>query len=44
MIHASVPDDMRKELGISDSLLRLSLGIEHIEDLIQDLYNAINSI
>ena len=44
MTHASVPDDMRKELGISDGLLRLSIGIEHIEDLTQDLNNAINSI
>ncbi|XP_064479400.1 cystathionine gamma-lyase-like isoform X2 [Ornithodoros turicata] len=41
MTHASVPPDQRKELGITDNLVRLSVGIEHIDDLIQDLDQAL---
>lgn len=41
MTHASVPADIRKELGIHDGLIRLSVGIEHIEDLIKDLDQAL---
>ena len=37
MTHASVPPEQRKTLGISDSLVRLSVGIEDVEDLIADL-------
>jgi len=33
MTHASVPPDVRRKLGIGDSLVRLSVGLEHIEDL-----------
>ncbi len=40
MTHASVPSKMRAELGISDSLIRLSVGIEDIDDLIADLDQA----
>ena len=40
MTHASVPPEMRAELGISDSLIRLSVGIEDIDDLIADLEQA----
>ncbi len=40
MTHASVPPKMRAELGISDSLIRLSVGIEDINDLIADLEQA----
>lgn len=40
MTHASVPEAMRTELGISDALIRLSVGIEHVDDLIADLENA----
>jgi cystathionine gamma-lyase len=40
MTHASVPPEMRKELGISDTLIRLSVGIEHVDDLIADLENG----
>lgn len=40
MTHASVPADMRAELGISDSLIRLSVGIEDIDDLVADLEQA----
>jgi cystathionine beta-lyase/cystathionine gamma-synthase len=37
MTHASIPPDVRRELGIGDSLVRLSVGIEHVEDLWEDL-------
>jgi len=40
MTHASVPADKRKEIGISDQLIRLSVGIESVDDLIADLENA----
>ena len=41
MTHASVPPEIRKELGIDDGLIRLSVGIEHIDDLIADLSYAL---
>lgn len=41
MTHASIPEEKRKEIGISDALIRLSIGIEGIEDLILDLEQAI---
>ncbi|XP_053950929.1 cystathionine gamma-lyase [Anastrepha ludens] len=37
MTHASVPEEEREKLGINDSLIRLSVGLEDVEDLIQDL-------
>ena len=37
MTHASVPKETREELGISDGLIRLSGGIEAVEDLLDDL-------
>ena len=40
MTHASVPLDMRKEMGMTDSLVRLSCGIEAVEDLLADLDQA----
>ncbi len=40
MTHASVPPENRAKLGISDSLVRLSVGIEHCDDLIADLEHA----
>lgn len=40
MTHASIPEDKRKEVGISDDLVRLSVGIEDIEDLLADLEQA----
>lgn len=42
MTHASVPAERRQQLGIDDSLVRLSVGIENIEDLIRDLDNALS--
>ncbi len=44
MTHASVPKDIRKRLGISDHLVRLSVGIEDAEDLIEDIRQALESI
>ena len=41
MTHASIPEDKRKEIGISDDLVRLSVGIEDIEDLLADLEQAL---
>lgn len=41
MTHASVPAEERKKLGISDSLIRLSIGLEDTEELIGDLENAL---
>lgn len=40
MTHASVPKAMRDEMGLTDSLVRLSVGIEDVEDLIADLEQA----
>ena len=41
LTHASIPRDERIENGLSDSLIRLSVGIEDVEDLIEDLNQAI---
>ena len=41
MTHASVPAEQRQALGISDGLVRLSVGIENVEDLIADLDQAL---
>lgn len=40
MTHASVPPEIRAELGIDDGLIRISVGIEHVADLIADLEQA----
>ena len=41
MTHASIPREKRLESGITDELIRLSVGLEDIEDLIEDLQNAL---
>ncbi len=43
MTHASVPEERRAELGISDQLIRLSVGIEDVDDLIADLDRALEA-
>lgn len=43
MIHASIPEDIRKKVGITDGLIRLSIGIENIDDILEDLDNAIKA-
>ena len=42
MTHASIPPEVREEIGISDGLVRLSVGIESIEDLIEDIENSLS--
>ena len=41
MTHASVPAETRAKLGISDSLIRISVGIENVDDLTEDLDHAL---
>ena len=41
MTHASIPYDIRQKVGITDGLIRLSVGIENIDDLLADLDQAI---
>src|SRR5436853_452792 len=41
MTHASVPPEMRRAMGLTESLVRLSVGIEEVEDLIADLEQAL---
>jgi cystathionine gamma-lyase len=42
MTHASIPKAERERVGVTDSLLRLSVGIEDIDDLLEDLNNALS--
>ncbi|MFQ6084034.1 MAG: cystathionine gamma-synthase [Candidatus Aminicenantia bacterium] len=42
MTHSSIPKEERLKFGLSDELVRISVGIEHWEDLIEDLDNAFN--
>ena len=41
MTHASIPADIRKKVGITDGLIRLSVGIEQIDDILEDVAQAI---
>ncbi len=41
MTHASVPPEVRAQMGIGDDLIRLSVGLEHVDDLIADLGSAL---
>src|SRR5256885_13592291 len=41
MTHASVPLEMRRAMGLTDGLVRLSVGIEDVEDLVADLDQAL---
>lgn len=42
MTHASMPTDLRRKAGISDGLVRISVGVEHIDDLLADLSQALD--
>ena len=42
MTHASIPKEERKKAGLDDGLIRLSVGVEDIEDLVADLEYALN--
>jgi len=44
MTHASVPKQLREEFGLTDGLVRLSVGIEDCEDLMDDIKNALSAI
>ena len=44
MTHASIPEPERLKLGITDSLTRLSVGIEDVDDLIGDLERVLGMI
>jgi cystathionine beta-lyase/cystathionine gamma-synthase len=44
MIHACVPLELRKKVGITDGLVRLSVGIEDSDDIIADLEQALDII
>ena len=41
MSHASMPKEFREKAGITDDLIRLSVGLENIDDLIEDLRQAL---
>ena len=43
MTHASIPLEIRQELGVTDGLLRLSIGIEDLDDLKEDLEIALKN-
>jgi len=44
MTHLSVPDERKKALGISDNLVRISIGVEKAEDLIADFDAALATV
>ena len=44
MTHAAIPKQEREKTGVVDSLIRLSVGIEDVEDLVADLENALNKL
>ena len=44
MTHASIPENIRNDLGITEGLVRLSVGIEDVNDLISDIDQAINAL
>ena len=41
MTHASIPKEKREKVGLTDGLIRLSVGIEDSEDLLNDIYHAL---
>src|SRR5690606_23178255 len=44
MTHASVPVENRTRLGIGDDLVRLSVGVESVDDLVRDLMHALDAV
>lgn len=44
MTHHSVPEEDREKLGISDTLIRISVGVEDVEDLLEDMTRALESV
>jgi methionine-gamma-lyase len=43
-VHSGVPRETREHLGISEATIRLSIGIEHVDDIIADLTQALSRI
>ena len=39
--HSAIPEELRQRIGVTDTLLRLSVGIEAVEDIIADLEQAL---
>ena len=44
MTHSGVPEEVRRRLGISEAMIRLSVGIEDVQDLVEDLHQALERI
>ena len=44
MTHASIPKEIREPRGVTDGLVRLSVGLEHIDDIVSDVLQALNTI
>jgi O-succinylhomoserine (thiol)-lyase len=44
MTHISMPEDVRRSIGITEDLIRVSVGIEHVDDLIADLEQALGKM
>lgn len=44
MTHASIPKDRREELGITDGLIRISVGIEDVDDLLHDIKQGLSAL
>ncbi|HET6351849.1 MAG TPA: PLP-dependent aspartate aminotransferase family protein [Coriobacteriia bacterium] len=44
MTHVSMPEDVRRSIGITEDLIRISVGIEHVDDLIADLERGLSAI
>jgi methionine-gamma-lyase len=44
MTHADMPKEVQRAFGITDSLIRLSVGVEHPEDLVLDLKQALEYV
>jgi cystathionine beta-lyase/cystathionine gamma-synthase len=44
MTHASIPREERLKVGLTDSLIRLSVGVEDVDDLVKDLEGALGRV
>jgi cystathionine beta-lyase/cystathionine gamma-synthase len=44
MTHAAIPPEQRRQIGVTDGLVRISVGIEDVEDIIADLHEALSQI
>jgi cystathionine gamma-lyase/homocysteine desulfhydrase len=43
MTHAAIPAEERQRIGVTDGLVRISVGIEDVEDILEDLAQAIHA-